>query len=333
MVREPAALISAFAAMRAVRLTRIRTPLEDVELPAAAPGRGEIAVEIRASGICHSDVHYRAEAGRARLPLIPGHEIAGVISAVGPEVRGLAPGDRVAIHYLLENGEMIGKDRDGGYAESILVPAENAVLVPGEVPFEQAAVMMCSTATAWHALRLSDLRRGESLGILGFGGLGISAVQLARLLEAGRLVVVEVIEQKLRLAQEWGATAVDGRRGDLSGSLQGLDVVLDFAGHGPTTLTAMRALAPGGRLVFVDINLRDFQFDPYSDLLTHERRLIGSSDHTRDELVELMELARSGRLDLSTAITRTVPLAAAAINEVLDDLERGTPHLRTVIRP
>ncbi|HVR43013.1 MAG TPA: alcohol dehydrogenase catalytic domain-containing protein [Thermoanaerobaculia bacterium] len=319
--------------MRAVRLNAIRTPLEDARLREPDPGRGEIVVEIRAAGICHSDLHYRDDAGRARPPLTPGHEVAGVISAVGPEAGGWMTGDRVAIHYLLENGEMIGKERDGGWAEAIVVPAGNAVGVPAEVALDHAAVMMCSTATAWHALKLSELRPDESLGILGFGGLGVSAAQLAALLGVRRIVAVDVIGSKLRVAERWGAMGVDARSGELSRSLHGLDVVLDFAGDAPTTLCALRALGRGGRLVVVGINLRSLEIDPYADLLVPERRLIGSSDHTRDELVELLELAREGRLDLSPAITRTVPLAAAVIDDVLDDLRRGTHHFRTVIHP
>lgn len=318
--------------MRAVRLTRIRSPLEDADLPSGQPGPGEIAVDIRAAGICHSDVHYRDDEGRARLPVTPGHEIAGVIRATGDGLDAWAPGDRVALHYLMPDGAMLGKERDGGWAETIVVPAANAVRIPDEVPFDQAAVMMCSTSTAWHALKLSGLRPGQSLGILGFGGLGVSAAQLGRVLQAGRIIAVDIVDSKLRLAERWGAFAVDGRGPGLASALHGLDVVLDFAGHTPTTLSALRALAPGGRLIFVGINLRRLEIDPYSDLLCQERHLIGSSDHTYDELIELMELARSGKIDLANAITRTVPLSAIAIGEVLDDLRRGTEHLRTVIR-
>ncbi|HUF17020.1 MAG TPA: alcohol dehydrogenase catalytic domain-containing protein [Thermoanaerobaculia bacterium] len=316
--------------MRAVRLSRTGQPLEDVEIDTPAPGRGEVAVAIRATGICHSDVHYCTEEGRARLPLIPGHEIAGVISDIGPDVRDFAPGDRVAIHYLVGE-EMIGKELDGGYAESIVVPASNVVAVPSQVPFAHAAVMMCSTATAWHALKIANLRAGESVAIIGFGGLGASAVQLARILGAGRVIAVDVVDAKLRMAEEWGAIAVNAGTGDLTASLRGVDVVLDFATHGPTTVSALRALNPRGRLVFVGINLRSLELDPYSDLLVHERIVTGSADHTRDELVELLNLASEGRLDLDRAITLRVPLAAEAINQVHRDLHHGTRHLRTVI--
>ncbi|MEO6487579.1 MAG: zinc-binding dehydrogenase, partial [Thermoanaerobaculia bacterium] len=215
---------------------------------------------------------------------------------------------------------------DGGYAERIVVPANNAVPIPDEVSFEQAAIMMCSTATAHHALNLSALAKGESVAILGFGGLGVSAVQLARMRGAGEIFAIDVVAQKLELAKSFGATPV-GR-----GALPPADVVLDFAGHAPTTLAALRALKQGGRLIVVAINLRQLEIDPYADVLAKERRIIGCADHTREELVELMQFARDGRIDLSRAITRTVSLDTNEISEVLDDLDRGTSHLRTVIR-
>ena len=118
---------------------------------------------------------------------------------------------------------------------------------------------------------------------------------------------------------------------ELSAGLPEVDVALDFAGHEATTLAVIRRLATGGRLVLVAINLRRLTLDPYADILGRERRLVGCSDHTHDELVELMELAASGAIDLSRAISRRIPLEAAAVDAALDDLERGTAHLRTVI--
>jgi propanol-preferring alcohol dehydrogenase len=286
-----------------------------------------VLVEIHCAGICHSDGHYRGDVSRVRLPITLGHEIAGVVAATGEGVEGVRVGDRVALHYLLPGGEMLGKERDGGFAERVAVPAANAVRVPDEVPLEQAAIMMCSTATVLHALRLAALQPGELVAILGFGGLGVSALQLLRALGAGRVLVVERVAEKRRLAEELGAVAVE------AAELRGVDVALDFAGHAATTLAALRGLGHGGRLLLVAINLRSLTVDPYADVLGHERRIVGCSDHTREELVELMELAGRGAIDLSRAVSRRVPLAAAAIDAVLDDLERGTAHLRAVITP
>lgn len=300
--------------MRAVRLLRFGAPLVDTEISNREPGPGEVRIEIRAAGICHSDAHYRAGGGQLTLPRTLGHEIAGVTDS----------GERVAVHYLLPDGSMFGKELDGGYAETIVVPRDNLIPIPDQVPFEQAAVMMCSTATAYHALRLASLRAGESLAILGFGGLGASAIQLAQLLGAGDVFAVDRVSQKRETAKDFGAIPI-------SGDLPPIDIALDFAGNADLCRAALRALKPGGRLMIVAINLRALSFDPYADVLARERRIIGVSDHTREELVELMELARGGRIDLSRVITRRVALSAASINDVLDDLDRGTAHLRTVI--
>ena len=340
--------------MRAVRLLSPREPLRDAEVEAPEPGPGEVLVEIHAAGICHTDVHYRKDPGRARLPLTPGHEIAGVVLEKAPGVESPVAGDRVAVHYLVGCGcadcragrerfcpraEMIGKERDGGWAEQIAVPAENAIPIPDGVSFDEAAVMMCSTATALHALRLAEIRPGESVLISGFGGLGASAVQLAGVLGAGAVIVADVVPEKLSAARDFGAHPVDASAPDFAESLaastrgRGADVALDFAGTPASRTAALRALAPGGRLVIVALDARPFSFDPYRDVLAGERRIIGCSDHLRSDLVELMDLAARGRIDVARAITRRIPLAAAAIDGVLDELESGTGHLRSVVLP
>jgi len=156
--------------MKAVRLMEPRRPLEMQEVPMPQVGPRDVLVRVKAAGICHSDVHYRAGVSPVHpLPMTLGHEVAGVVEQVGPEVANVRVGDRVCIHYLITcgdciyctrgseqfcvSGSMIGKYRDGGYAEYISVPARNAFRLPDEIPFEQGAIMMCSSATAFHALR------------------------------------------------------------------------------------------------------------------------------------------------------------------------------------
>jgi D-arabinose 1-dehydrogenase-like Zn-dependent alcohol dehydrogenase len=300
--------MSRCAALRAIRLTEHGKPLVAKDIADPRPQPGEVIIDVRAAGICHSDAHYRADPSRTSVPRTLGHEIAGVIAGTS---------ERVAVHYLLPNGDMIGKEVDGGYAERIVVPAANAIPIPDHVSFEEAAIMMCSTATALHALRLASLQPGESVAILGFGGLGISALQLAKRMGAGEVFVAERVPEKIQLAESLGANA----------GIESVDVALDFVGNSELSLQALRALKPGGRLMLVAINLRDMRLDPYADVLARERRIIGVSDHTREELLELMQM----RLDLSGAITRRVTLDAERINAVLDELDRGTAHLRTVI--
>jgi D-arabinose 1-dehydrogenase-like Zn-dependent alcohol dehydrogenase len=186
--------------MHAVQLARLHAPLTDADIAQRDPGPDEVRVAITACGVCHSDAHYRAGVGNIALPRTLGHEIAGVIGEVGANVTEWRAGDRVAVHYLLScgtcdrcmrsgeqfcsSGQMIGKERDGGYAESIVVPARNLVAVPDDVPLDVAAVMMCSTATAYHALRLAEMTSGAAILVLGFGGLGFSALQLGKMLGA-----------------------------------------------------------------------------------------------------------------------------------------------------
>ena len=300
--------MAGWAAVRAVRLIRYGHPLEEQQLDSPA---GEVVVQVRCAGICHSDAHYRAGRGTTALPLTLGHEIAGVTRE----------GERVALHYLLPNGDMLGKEADGGYAEQIAVPAANLVRIPDDVPFAEAAIMMCSTATVYHALRLAAFQPGESLAILGFGGLGTSALEVGRALGAAEIFAVDQRPEKRALAEKLGAIP----------ELRAADVALELSGSATLAVEALRLLKPRGRLMVIAINLRSMQFDPYDDLLKRERRIIGVADHTHEELVGLMELAHRGAIRLSNAITRRVAFEAEAINAVLDDLERGTSHLRTVI--
>lgn len=340
--------------MRAVRLRSFGAPLIDESLPDPVPGPREVVVEVRAAGICRSDAHYRRDPGRARLPRTLGHEIAGIVGARGSGA-ATEPGARVAVHYLVGCGEcadcrgggerfcpkveMFGKERDGGFAERVLVPEGNLVRVPESVPLEIAAILMCSAATALHALRIAGFRPGQTVLVSGFGGLGASAAALARALGASAVIVADVVPAKLEAAATEGALPVDGSRPDFVEQVlartkgRGVDVALDFAGGARARTAALRTLAPGGALVVVGLDAEAFSFDPYRDLLGRERRILGCSDHLRSDLEELMDLADAGRLDLSAAVTRRVPLEAATVNAVLDDLERGTAHRRSVILP
>src|SRR5207247_9152759 len=165
-----------------------------------------------------------------RLPVTLGHEVVGRVEKVGLDVTNVEPGDRVCVHYLVHcgscefclrgleqfcrEGQMIGKHRDGGYAEFIKVPARNAFALPDKISFEIGAIMMCSSATALHALNKARLKSGESVAIFGFGGLGFSALQLARALGCGEIYVIEINPAKLDSIRKLGAVAIDANAGD-----------------------------------------------------------------------------------------------------------------------
>ena len=340
--------------MKAVRLVKIGQPLQMQEVPTPPIGQQDVLVRVKAAGICHSDAHYRAGVSPVRsLPLTLGHEVAGVVEETGSQVDNVKPGDRVCLHYMVTcgdcyycstgneqfctSGAMIGKHRDGGYAEYISVPSGNGFPLPDELSFEEGAVLMCSSATSFHALRKAEVKPGEAVAIFGVGGLGMSAIQLARAFGALDVYAVDVDEKKLEVAEGFGAVPVNARAGDpveelrrLTGG-RGVDVALELVGLPLTMRQAVQSLAIFGRAVIAGITDRTFEIAPYADLLMKEAQVIGASDHLAQELPLLLEMVRRQLLDLSPVITATIPLDAEAINEVLDRLERGEAGVRTAI--
>ncbi|HWF17835.1 MAG TPA: zinc-binding dehydrogenase [Verrucomicrobiae bacterium] len=342
--------------MKAVRLVQPGRRLEAQEIPVPQPGARDVLIRVKAAGICHSDAHYRAGKSRVHpLPLTLGHEVAGVVEKTGAEVTRFKMGDRVCVHYLVSCGEceycnegseqfcstgaMIGKYRDGGFAEFICVPARSVFALPDEIPFEQGAIMMCSSATSLHALNKSRLKPGESVAIFGMGGLGFSALQLARAFGAGQIFAVDIKRGKLELARAFGAIPVDASQTDAVAEIKrltgdrGVDVALELIGLPLTMQQAVRSLGIKGRALLVGITDKNFEIAPYSEVLNKEAEIIGVSDHLAQEIPLLIEWVRQGRLDLSQVITQTVPLDAMAINDVLDRLEKFGDDVRVVIKP
>lgn len=342
--------------MKAVRLVEIGKPLEVQDVPIPAVGEKGILVQVKAAGICHSDVHYWAgNSPVGPLPQTLGHEVAGVVEEVGAEVRNVQVGDRVCLHYLLTCGEchycrtgheqfcpqgqMIGKHCDGGYAEYIAVPARNAVPLADEVSFEHGAVMMCSSSTCFHALHKGRLQPGETVAIFGAGGLGMSAIQLAMVCGALEVYAVDINADKLTLAESFGAVPVNASQSDAVAEIRrltggrGVDVALEVIGLKQTMEQAIRSLAVLGRAVMVGITTEPIAVDSYTELLCREAEVIGSSDHLLGELQVLVEFARQGKLDLDHIVTRTVPLDAPAINAALAALQQFGGEVRTTIVP
>jgi D-arabinose 1-dehydrogenase-like Zn-dependent alcohol dehydrogenase len=339
--------------MKAIRLTAIGSPLEEQGIDVPPVGLLDVLIRIRAAGICHSDAHYRAGVSLVKLPLTLGHEVAGVVERIGGEVENFKPGDRVCVHYLVTCGEcafcragneqfcpsaeMIGKDRDGGYAEFIVAPERSVFLLPGEIPFEQGAIMMCSSATSLHALKKARLAAGQTVAVFGVGGLGISAIQLAKNLGAARVFAIDINPRKLELAERFDAIAINAAAGDPVEQLReitngrGVDVALELVGLPITMRQAVQSLATMGRAALVGLTRESFEVAPYRELINKEAEIIGVSDHLASEIPVLLEMARTGKLDLSHGIIRPVPLEAGAINGALDGLEEFGDDVRAVI--
>jgi propanol-preferring alcohol dehydrogenase len=340
--------------MRAVQLVEIGKPLELREITRPEPGPGEVRVRVLAAGICHSDAHYRAgTASVGFLPITLGHEIAGVVDYTGPSVESVSVGDRVALHYLFTcgqcdycargleqfcpKGRMVGKHANGGYAEYVVAPARNAIPIADSLSPEAAAIMMCSTATAFHALRKARMSAGDRVAVFGAGGLGMSAIQLAQACGAAEVFAVDIDPGKLEAAEAYGARPIDPVRGAPERQLhdsthgRGVDVALEFAGLPTTQAQAVASLAVQGRAALAGITGSPFAVESYPTLINREAEIVGVSDHLRGELITLMELARRGLLDLESVITDRVALDADQINSRLDALAAFRGSTRSVI--
>lgn len=341
--------------MKAVRLHRIGEKLRINRVQVPRVGAEEVLIDIKASGICHSDINYRDGVSPVgKLPIILGHEIAGVITEIGHQVKGVKEGDRVCVHYVISCGsclfcstgrenlcekyQMIGKDVDGGFAEYIKVPARNVLELTKTIPFEQGAIMGCAVSTAFHALRRARVSVGDTVVIYGVGGLGVHAVQLAsKIFGAGRVIAVDVSNEKLKLAEKLGADEVVNAAGEnpvarikeiTGGRLA--DVAFEFIGLRKTIEKAINCVGKGGRMVIVGVGPEDIRVSPYGTIIAKEMELIGVNDHLKSEMAQLIKLVGSDKIDLSNSVTHRVPLED--VNRGMEILERkiGNP-VRVVV--
>lgn len=343
--------------MKAVRMTGINQPVQMMEVPIPEIGPKDVLVRIKAAGICHSDAHYLAGVSKQSfLPITLGHEVAGIIEKTGESVKNLNIGDRVCLHYNISCGEcnycltgndqfcpeakMIGHHLDGGYAEFIAVPARNAIRLPEEISFEAGATLMCASATSFHALLKSRIKPGEKAVVFGVGGLGQSAVQLAKAFGATEVFAVDINDEKLKLAEKQGAIPINGKEKNPVEEIKklnngkGVDIALELIGLPITQKQAIASVGPMGRVVFVGLSEKPIELDIYREVLANEAELIGSNDHLLSELPLLIDFAKNKSLDTSDIISKTIPLDAAAINHALNELSNysgGT--VRTVIVP
>ena len=340
--------------MRAIRLVGQKTPVVMQEIDVPRLGREDVLVRVKAAGICHSDAHYRSGVTKTGpLPVTLGHEVAGIVEEVGADVARFKPGDRVAVHYLTSCGDchhcsrgseqfcgtaqMIGKHRDGGWADYISMPERSLFLLPQEISLEQGAVMMCSSSTSLHALKKARLRGGDTVAVFGVGGLGASALQLAMAMGALEVFAVDTNPVKLALAERFGAVPINASEGDPVREIRrrtggrGVDVSVEVVGLPVTMRQAVQALAVQGRAAIAGLSDRTFEIASYTELLGAEAEVIGVADHLAQEMPQLLEFAVRGKLNLEKVITRRVPLDAVIVDGVLDELDRYGDHVRTVI--
>ena len=222
---------------------------------------------------------------------------------------------------------------------NILLCPRNAIPLPEEIPFTAGATLMCASATALHALRKGRVKAGETVAVFGVGGLGLSAIQLAKAMGAVEVFAVDIKQDKLELASEYDAIPIDASRCDAVEEIRrltkgkGVDIALEMIGLQRTMTQTVQSLGVLGRAVIVGISGKSLEVDPYATLIGYEAEVIGSNDHLLQELPLLMDMARRKILDTSHVVSQVIPLDADLINQRLDDLERFTNDVRAVIVP
>ncbi len=370
--------------MQAAVLNAVNTPLEIEEVELDAPQAGEVLVRMVATGVCHSDVHYIVGENARELPLILGHEGAGIVESVGPGVTNAAQGDHVILTFLpscgkcrwcqsghpvlcdlgkvLRNGTMPDGTRrlrkpDGTeinnflfvstFAEYTVVPATSVVRVPKAAPLERVCLLGCGFTTGFGtATNAIHITPGESVTVIGCGGLGLAAIQGAALSGAGQIIAVDLHEGKLALAKRFGATdTIVGRDNAetlaqimaLTGDL-GTDYALEFVGGGATPKTAelaFNAIHKGGTMVFAGLAPDNITSMPISPklLMTQQKRVVGAlfgDSQFRSDVPRYVDLYLQGRINLDDMVSREIALAD--INDAVQEVIAGDKVARQVIR-
>lgn len=331
--------------MTAVRADLSTHSVRVEQLPIPEPGPGEIRIAVKAAGVCLSDVHL---VQGLISPLFLdgsvvtlGHEVSGVVDALGPDVTGPAVGTRVLLQagHRTRAGRTLtrGVDYDGGYAEYALARSETVVPIPDALSFEQAAIIPDAVSTPWAAVSTTaHIHAGESAGVWGLGGLGAHAVQLLRMSGAAPIIAIDPLPAARDRALSLGADAVatPDEAPDVIARLApgGLDAAFDFAGVGPVRTQALRSLGLHGRLVVVGLAGKGFEIESDTAFAFKGQAVLGNYGSEPKHVLELVHLLHYGRVDFSTSVTGTFPLGDAA--DVIDRLARkeGNP-IRYVLIP
>lgn len=307
--------------------------LHTVDQPEPIMGPDQVLVEVHACGVCGHDLLARSGSLGTPLPMVLGHEIAGVVVQTGPDVRGIEEGQRVALVQRIPCGScaecqrgatnvcrrgpgFYGDDLPGGYSEYVLASPRNAVVLPEEITFEQGAVLSCGVGTGLRALSRTDLGEGDLVVVTGAGGgVGMHTVRLAAL-EGYKVLAVTSSAHKRAALVEAGATAVSlspsaAELRSLAKEMsegRGANAAIEIAGP-PSFAQSMAALAAGGRLVLVgNTRPRPVEINPGA-VIVRELEIVGSAHATRDDLARVVSLVASGRISPAIGMVRRLPEA------------------------
>jgi len=320
-------------------ITQKPLQLEDIPVPEPAPG--QIRIKVLACGVCHTDLHtVEGDLPLPKLPLVPGHEVVGVVDKLGEGVTRFSQGDKAGAVWLYrtcgqckfcrsgrenlcENAMFTGYHVDGGYAEYMVVDEDFAYHLPTNLPDPEIAPLMCGGVIGYRAFVLSEAKPGQVLGLYGFGNSAHITIQVARHLDIRVFVFTRSPghqQHALELGAEWVGRAEDTPP-------EGIDSAIIFAPAGPIVPQALRVLNPGGTIAMAGIYMTPIPEMPY-DLLYFERTLRSVANSTRQDAIELLKLAEE--IPIHTTVT-TFPLEEA--NEVLQAMKESRINGDAILIP
>jgi len=326
--------------MKAAVVNEFKGKLEikDIPLPAVKPR--DVLVKIHACGVCHTDLHacHGDWPVKPKMPLVPGHEGVGEIVQVGSEIHHLKIGDRVGVpwlysacghcEYCLSGRETLCLDQqnagysvDGGYAEYCLAHGEYVVKIPDGLSYVDAAPLFCAGVTTYKALKVTEVKPGQWVAIIGVGGLGHLAVQYAKAMGMN-VIAVDTGAEKMALAKELGAEhCIDFMQEKPSEAIHrlvgGVHGVVCTAVSKPAFEEAYRSVRRGGSCVLVGLPPEDMPI-PIFDTVLNGTKVIGSIVGTRQDLQECLQFAAEGKVKAITEVK-----ALEDINEIFDDMLKG----------
>lgn len=352
-----------------------RLRIEELRLPEPQPG--EARIRVSACGVCHSDLHVAKGDLKFPMPCVPGHEISGTVDAVGREASPLKVGDRVVASFIMPcgtcgaclrgrddlcetyfalnrgkgvlydgrtrlfrgDGSPVAMQMMGGMAQYAVVPLTDVFALPDSLPLEESCILGCALMTAFGALKnAAQLKAGQTLAVLGAGGVGSNIISLSRVFGAKQVVAIDVRPEKLAAARSLGATdAIDASTGDPVGSLmtltsgRGVDIAIEAIGRPETVAQAFQMVGDGGRVVVLGVAPPEWTAPiAITRLVRRGIQIVGSFGcRVRTDMPELIALAAQGRFDLRASITRRYRLEQ--INEAYTSLERGDIVGRAII--
>jgi S-(hydroxymethyl)glutathione dehydrogenase/alcohol dehydrogenase len=353
--------------IKAAVLYEPQTPLVVETLDLDDPKEGEVLVRLVSAGVCHSDYHVMKGEWKSPLPMVLGHEAAGVVEKVGPGVNMSKPGDHVILNFrpncgwcryctvgrpVLCNGADTARwtlfdgtvrlhkgnqdiyhfARTASFAEYVVVPQSGAVPVRDDMPLDKACLVGCSVMTGvGSVINTAKVVPGSSVMVIGCGGVGLNVIQGAVLAGAGRIIAVDVLENKLAYAQQFGATdIIDASHGDTVARVRdltdgGVDYAFEAIGNSRTILQAYESTRPGGITTVVGMAPEDDEVSINAlSLPRTEKVIMGSwygSARPWVDLPKMVDLYLSGKIQVDSLISRTYPLDE--INTAYDALGKG----------